>query len=959
MRSFSPTRIALHALLVALLASAVSTVGAQTITPAGSGSYYSDTPPGSEVPVNGSNAAVLPRTAPGFIGAPPTNKWWSTLIWQRDAATPYGVPMHPNPLAMQATATGLSIAMPTAPVFNATDYYYQYNNSTRAMTIGVAGMSGAALSVASAGDWSVTARWTAAGRTLDATFGRGLPFVYATVTGGNAQITFNTTGAPTIFANRGNVLGLTIGGVPYAIFGPTGATWTFQNNVATSTLAGQNYFSVAGLPAATTAALDLYQAHAFAFVTNTRASWSYDVANSVVNASFDVDTVAKEGTQTVPLIGLFRHQWINSTLPTTSYSLATARGQMKLAEASTFSCAFPFHGLIPRIPDVGAISATDLRALLDPEYAQPVLNSATDTYGSGRSYGRIAQLVHLADQSGHTAAKTRFLEYLKSELSDWLSAGATGNGRDAYQTIEAESFNQSQGVTTGPITGGSAVFGFTDNSFVRFNGVNFGVSAPTGLKLQYASTTNGSGLFEARIDSINGPVVASGGVGSTVGGAWTQVSLGANAPVANTVSGVHDVYLTCHTPYTGELFRLDSFRFENGSQASSRFFAYNQNWHTLIGYPASYGSSTEINDHHFHWGYFIFAAATVAQYDPAWAANIGPMVKLLIRDAANADRADTTFPYLRNFDPYVGHSQASGHAAFASGNNQESSSEAMNFATAVILWGAATNDAATRDLGIYLYASEAASIEQYWLDADNAVYPAAAPKKFAGIVWDSGIAYATWFSAEPEHIHGINFLPITPGSFYLGARPDSIVKSWNIMTATRGGPPTLWQSVHYSTLALANPAQANTWLTANPGFNPDGGDSKSQMVQWIRSLGVLGTIDTTVHADTPYYAVFSNAGTRRYIAWNPLTVQRTVRFSDGYTLCVAPGATAYSPASTPATICPCRADYNLNGVVAVQDIFDFLADWFLQAPRSDTNGDGTFALQDIFDFLNIWFTGCP
>jgi hypothetical protein len=122
---------------------------------------------------------------------------------------------------------------------------------------------------------------------------------------------------------------------------------------------------------------------------------------------------------------------------------------------------------------------------------------------------------------------------------------------------------------------------------------------------------------------------------------------------------------------------------------------------------------------------------------------------------------------------------------------------------------------------------------------------------------------------------------------------------------------------------------------------------------------VLGTFDTTVHADTPYYAVFSNAGTRRYIAWNPLTVQRTVRFSDGYTLCVAPGATAYSPASTPATICPCRADYNLNGVVAVQDIFDFLADWFLQAPRSDTNGDGTFALQDIFDFLNIWFTGCP
>jgi hypothetical protein len=282
----------------------------------------------------------------------------------------------------------------------------------------------------------------------------------------------------------------------------------------------------------------------------------------------------------------------------------------------------------------------------------------------------------------------------------------------------------------------------------------------------------------------------------------------------------------------------------------------------------------------------------------------------------------------------------------------------MNFASGVILWGAATGDTATRDLGIYLYASEAASIQQYWFDADTAVFPAAAPKKFAGIVWDSGIAWGTWFSAAPEHIHGINFLPITPGSFYLGARPDSIMKSWNIMTAARGGPPTLWQSVHYSTLALANPAQASAWLTANPGFNPDGGDSKTQMVQWIRSLGVLGTIDTTVHADTPYYAVFTNAGSRRHIAWNPGTAQRTVRFSDGYTLCVAPGATMYSPASKPATTCPCRADFNTTGSVTLQDIFDFLAAWFSHDTRSDTNADSAITVQDIFDFLALWFAGC-
>src|SRR5690606_20387299 len=44
---------------------------------------------------------------------------------------------------------------------------------------------------------------------------------------------------------------------------------------------------------------------------------------------------------------------------------------------------------------------------------------------------------------------------------------------------------------------------------------------------------------------------------------------------------------------------------------TQRLFAYNQNWGTLIGYPASYGSDTELNDHHFHYGYYVVAAATV------------------------------------------------------------------------------------------------------------------------------------------------------------------------------------------------------------------------------------------------------------------------------------------------------------------------------------------------------------
>ena len=52
----------------------------------------------------------------------------------------------------------------------------------------------------------------------------------------------------------------------------------------------------------------------------------------------------------------------------------------------------------------------------------------------------------------------------------------------------------------------------------------------------------------------------------------------------------------------------------------------------------------------------------------------------------------------------------------------------------------------------------------------------------------------------------------------------------------------------------------------------------------------------------------------------------------------------------------CRADFNLNGQVGVQDIFDFLTAWFQGDPRADINSTGLLSVQSIFDFL---FQGCP
>ncbi len=939
---------------------------AQPIVPLGAGEYYASTPAGFEVPSDNTGAPVSPRVTASFVGPPPTNTWWSSLIWQRYPGNAFGEIMHPNPLAMKAQAVGLEVSAPRTPSTTSTDYFYSF---TRAFTISVPGLNAPAVRVAAAGDWTVTAEWASPGRSLRATFGRGLPYVYADITGPSASVAFNAAGSPQVWSNSGNVVGVTIAGTPYGLFAPAGATWSIASNTATSTLAGRTYFAVAALPDAQPATLALFAQHAFAFVTDTRVAWAYSPSTSTADATYTFITQAREGTQTTPIVAAYRHQWLNSTQPFTTYTYPSARGVMKVAVANQVSARYPFRGVVPKLPNVGAIPTPTLFNLVNTENQAQNLGLANDTYGAGRGYGKIAQLLHIAHDAGHTAARDRFLSFLRDELGEWLTVGPYGTGpnRSAYQPIEAESFNTAQGVSTGPAPTGQAVIEFSSGDWIKYSNVDFSNAVPNRLLLQYASTSGGSGSFEVRLNSLTGPVIAGGGVGGT-GGQWQEIPLGMS-PGAAQISGVHDVYFTLSTPYPGELCRIDSFRFDRAGSPPDRFFAFNPAWSTLIGYPASYGSAGELNDHHFHYGYFIYAAAAVAQFDPAWASSsqFGPMINLLIRDAANPNRADTTYPFLRNFDVYAGHSQASGHAGFGAGNNQESSSEAINFATALILWGAATNDTATRDLGIYLYACESAAIIQYWFDPDNAVFPAAAPKKIAGIVWDSGAAWGTWFSGEPEHIHGINFLPITTGSLHLGARPDAILKSYNTMTAARGGPPVLWQFTLWNALAMADPAQALALLNANPGYTPDGPDSKAVMEQWIRTLNAVGVVDPAVSADSPHTAVFTKAGVRTYWAWNPTASPLTVRFTDGRAICVQPGATISVAASQTTGPCACPADFNASGSATVQDIFDFLAAYFAgctapgPAPcvaSADINASGALTVQDIFDFLAAYFLGC-
>lgn len=316
-------------------------------------------------------------------------------------------------------------------------------------------------------------------------------------------------------------------------------------------------------------------------------------------------------------------------------------------------------------------------------------------------------------------------------------------------------------------------------------------------------------------------------------------------------------------------------------RAPKQFF-YEPRWHSLIGLPASYGSAQELNDHHFHYGYFVQAAATIARFDAAWAKEWAPCIELLLRDVANGDRSVTRFPFLRHMDVYAGHSWANGPAQFAEGNNEEASSEDLNLSTAMILWGAETDRKDLRDLGIFLYLHQVAAAEQYWFDVDREVFPKGFAHGFAAMVWGAGAKYDTWFDQDPVLIAGINLLPFNGGSLYLGHHPAYTRGYFDNVLKASHGQITTWRDYLLMYLATADAARARKLFEEDTLFAPEFGNSMAMTRHWIFNLEQLGRPDTTVRADLPTYSTFVDArGQRTHAAYNPSSNKRTVTFSDG------------------------------------------------------------------------------
>lgn len=76
-------------------------------------------------------------------------------------------------------------------------------------------------------------------------------------------------------------------------------------------------------------------------------------------------------------------------------------------------------------------------------------------------------------------------------------------------------------------------------------------------------------------------------------------------------------------------------------------------------------------DHHFHFGYHIYAAAVLAKADPAWGSAYEDQVMHYVRDIVEPSGADPQYPLTRSKDWYMGSSWANGLiTAFGDSKNQ-------------------------------------------------------------------------------------------------------------------------------------------------------------------------------------------------------------------------------------------------------------------------------------------------
>ena len=251
----SPVTCRLFLPAMASLMLAVPELGS-AIVPVGSGSYTTSFPGTDSAGRNGYPGGA-PQLSGSAAGRPvPTNDWWSSLLNSNHAGNLFNYP-----LAMGTLPSGLDIGLviPGSGPTGSSEPRDPFDT----VVVGVSGLSAPQATVSDYSDWTVTIAWESGGHSFRATSGIGMPFVYFSK--GDTDVASVTVSVGNVVVS-GEVLLITDSedGANFAVYAPSGSTWTQDGTTYTSALNGRNYWSMALLPGGDAAArAEAWKAHAY------------------------------------------------------------------------------------------------------------------------------------------------------------------------------------------------------------------------------------------------------------------------------------------------------------------------------------------------------------------------------------------------------------------------------------------------------------------------------------------------------------------------------------------------------------------------------------------------------------------------------------------------------------------------------------------------------------------------
>jgi hypothetical protein len=738
-------------------------------------------------------------------------------------------------------------------------------------------------------DWGVEMSYASSGSALSLTMASGSPFVWAQRTQGNAPfvawagtaVAGDDNGAVSVWRNSGNVIGVNVTNsfVAVGLGNPV-----IANTAAYAIIADAGTWSQTTSTDATQRQI-FFQNDAAARAVVIAMPHNVPISDTAaLNAALDElipyasQRVSNTQIHYPPIPGSDTSVVINGVSKPLGYDRDSATIRLKHAvttepfiasnpapAASTLQLVFPHHRKAMIAQDKAKILQGSNGA---PKYTWLTLKGELQAY-AGNDYVRELR----------ARGELPFLPNIA--MNSTTAVNGHVPAADVYATMKQWFYQSEPGTANSPFTlQNQSYFGGATNTYVPQLATLFeGLNIADQLSRSPALTANDP-----------------------------QINLSQNAVAAN----MRDFILDTLKEFIGRLSNV----------YTSNIFQYNTDFNTFIGYPEGYQSAQNLDDKHYHYGYFLRSAAAIGRRDPAWLQAYLPFFNEIRADVANYDRTSTRYPFLRNFSPFYGHNWADGVANGGDGNNQESTSEAINFSAGLIELGQATGNDDWVDIGMYLYEEEILSVQQYWFNQDG--NPNQSSGQFLNGNWpDAFVQYqsnqgprknyyiariiqavtdrSTFFAQDVTSQLAIEATPLSAPHLYLGRNQQWLSEMWAEYINQRNGEGAAQNTVYEKLIAGVQAQAAGTSTDVNAA-GPLGaltrannaspkiffGAMTMQAKHWAYGLNALGQIDASVVADLPNYAVFCHGGTgakcaggtRTFVAYNPTSSDVTVTFED-------------------------------------------------------------------------------